>query len=267
MNRSTFFKKATSLCEGFSELSSADISFALSSGYAGMNSASGLAGINRAIAARVALYDQDYSSALSALGNSFMNLDATTPDELNAGPAFVYGRLRISTIRYSSLWIDLQVRSLSFILDLWKDMLDGDSRSFKFAERVNNPASSSDIPNPGNYQDGRWASNDAPIPYIRNEELILIYAAANAMTGNATETVRAINVIRNIWGVGDYTGDTDADALLEEILFQRRYSLWAEGGHRWIDLRRTNGLNENYLDLRGGGTIFTRVERRTSESN
>ncbi|NJM25889.1 MAG: RagB/SusD family nutrient uptake outer membrane protein [Bacteroidia bacterium] len=57
------------------------------------------------------------------------------------------------------------------------------------------------------------------------------------------------------------------DEVLEEILFQRRYSLWAEAGHRWIDLRRTGKLDATHVDLRDGGTIIVEVERPTSETN
>ncbi len=99
----------------------------------------------------------------------------------------------------------------------------------------------------------------------RNEELILIYAKAKLNTGDPAGAVGAINTIRNIWGVGDYSGGQGTDELMDEILFQRRYSLWAEGGHRWVDLRRANRLTADYIDLRDGGTIFTQEAKRTSE--
>jgi hypothetical protein len=136
---------------------------------------------------------------------------------------------------------------------------------------VDNPVTNSEIadadgnPIPGEWQDIRWETNISPIPFIRNEELILIYAEANARLGNTAEAVRAVNIVRNTWGVGDYTGGTGIEELIDELLFQRRYSLWAEGGHRWIDLRRTGRLNENYVDLRDQGTIFTQVAQRVSE--
>ena len=85
------------------------------------------------------------------------------------------------------------------------------------------------------------------------------------MTGNTDEAVRAINIIRNAHSIGDYAGGTSNDELVEEILFQRRYSLWAEGGHRWVDLRRTGKLDADHVDLRDGGSLFTQVARRTSE--
>ena len=80
------------------------------------------------------------------------------------------------------------------------------------------------------------------VPIIRNEELILLYAEAN-MSSNPGNAVSAINVIRHAAGLDDYSGAQTADALEDEILFQRRYSLFGES-HRWIDMRRFGRLSE-----------------------
>ena len=122
---------------------------------------------------------------------------------------------------------------------------------------------------PGEFQDLRWTTNVDPTPFIRNEELILLYAEANwlASGGDKSESIRALNNVRNTWGVGDTpitTGSTD-DEFIEELLVQRRFSLWAETGHRWVDLRRFNRLDDTHIDLRDCGTIYTQVDRRTSE--
>ena len=72
-----------------------------------------------------------------------------------------------------------------------------------------------------------------------------------------TPRVSAINRVRNAAGIGDYTGATDATSLIEEILIQRRYSLFAEG-HRWVDLRRLGRLNATYVPLdRNGDNIIS----------
>lgn len=250
---------------GFSDLSGGDVAFSLSGGYGGFGDASGLASINRAIAARAALYAGDYSGALSALGSSFMNLDAASAADLMVGPAHVYGQAPDIN---NPLFYPFDKPTSTILVvhpGLVEDALPGDGRLAKFAQRVSNPAASSGVPFPGDYQDARWSDNAAPIPYIRNEELILIYAEAKLNTGDPAGAVSAINTIRNIWGVGDYSGGQSTDELMDEILFQRRYSLWAEGGHRWVDLRRTNRLTADYIDLRDGGTIFTQVAKRTSE--
>lgn len=250
--------------------------FELTTGWAGFNTPQGLAQVNRAIAARLALYDEDWQGALDALDNSFMDLDvnASSSDKMNIGPAHVYGE---SPDLNNPLYYPFD-RNTSTILiahpALIEDALPGDQRiPLKFARRVDNPVTNSEIADAngdllvGEYQDNRWPSNTAPIPFIRNEELILIYAEAQAQLGNTGEATRAINIVRNTWGLADYDGATDTESLIEEILFQRRYSLWSEGGHRWIDLRRTGRLNEDYVDLRDRGTIFSQVSRRTSEIN
>jgi len=265
------------LDEGNSDLNNAGSSFFfdLTSGFSGFNDPDGMQQVNRAIAARLALYAEDYQGALTALNNSFMDLNVTeaTSDKMTIGPAHVYGEAPDVN---NPLFYPLDQSTNTILIvhpALIEDALPGDARLNKFAERVNNPVQNSGITDAngnqllGRYQDARWATNTSPIPFIRNEELILIYAEANAQLGNTTEAVDAINTIRNTWGLDDYDGATDTESLIEEILFQRRYSLWAEAGHRWIDLRRTGRLNDNYIDLRDTGNIFTEVARRTSETN
>ena len=79
------------------------------------------------------------------------------------------------------------------------------------------------------------------------------------------QAVEAINIIRNAAGIGNYSGATTQAALIDEILYQRRYSLWAEPwGHRWIDARRYDRLNQ--IPTRyDGGTIFTQFPHPQAE--
>lgn len=265
------------LNEGHTDLLAAGstFSFNLTSGFAGFNTPDKMAQVNRAIAARAALYAKDYSGALNNLNGSFMDLNVTdvTADKMDIGPAHPFG---ISPDALNPLYypIDLPTSTILICHPDWvEDALPGDRRLSKVARRTNNPAQNPAIRDAGGnlllgeYQDARWTSNTLPFKFIRNEELILIYAEASLLTNNTANAVSAINTIRNTWGIGNYTGTTTQDALLNEILFQRRYSLWAEGGHRWIDLRRTNRLNNTYVDLRDRGNIFTQVARRTSEIN
>ena len=97
--------------------------------------------------------------------------------------------------------------------------------------------------------------------------MILIKAEAEWFGGTKAIAIQALNNVRNTWGVGDtpVTETSTNDEFIEELLHQRRYSLWAEGGHRWVDLRRFDRLNDTYIDLRDGGSIFTQVAQRQSE--
>jgi hypothetical protein len=86
--------------------------------------------------------------------------------------------------------------------------------------------------------------------------LILIYAEVKANTGFPTDAVTAINKIRTVaGGLVNYSGGTDLPSLTNEILKQRRYSLYGEG-HRWIDMRRYNRLAQLPID-RTGDDVWT----------
>jgi hypothetical protein len=234
--------------------------------------------VNRAIAARAALYAEDFTGALTALNESFMDMavNLSTREKMYIGPVHVYGN---SPDVENPLYYNLDVPTNTILIvhpSMIDDLLPGDERAEKFYQRTN-IVNYGPIPFPGEYQDNRWESNTDPIPFIRNEELILIKAEAEARKTSAdfAAAFAAINVVRNTWGLADYTDATPTeDETIEEILFQRRYSLWAEAGHRWIDLRRTNRLDAAHVNLtydRGdppsSTTLITQVARRASETN
>ncbi|MFN3590530.1 MAG: RagB/SusD family nutrient uptake outer membrane protein, partial [Spirosomataceae bacterium] len=152
-----------------------------------------------------------------------------------------------------------------------KDTLTGDNRvRGKFFQRSTAVLVTSDgTPLSGNYQDKRFPSNSSEIKFIRNEELMLLAAEAHAQLGNTSQAVEAINQVRTLAGVGTYTGATTTNDLINEILFQRRYSLWFEPwGHRWVDLRRYNRLNATEVDIESDrGSIFTQLPRPQAEIN
>ncbi|HSZ85295.1 MAG TPA: RagB/SusD family nutrient uptake outer membrane protein, partial [Puia sp.] len=108
-----------------------------------------------------------------------------------------------------------------------------------------------------------YTSSTAPIPIIRNEELILIYAEANIQNNDLSDATTAINIIRNGHNLGNYSGAMTQPALITEILNQRRYSLFCEG-HRWIDMRRYNLLNTLPID-RTGDQVWTEFPLPVSE--
>src|SRR6476620_10368761 len=62
---------AALLDEAHSDLSTAEVSFPLTSGFSGFTDAQGLSKLNRAIAARVAVYREQWQDALDALDQSF----------------------------------------------------------------------------------------------------------------------------------------------------------------------------------------------------
>jgi len=238
---------ASILDDGNSDLTNADVAFTLA-GFGNFSDAPGLSQVNRAIAARVAVYRQQWSAALTDLTASFFGLandfnlgvdhvfGTGSGDQLN--PAFIpqnqNGEVRVAHPSYAA------------------DIAAGDDRIGKATLRTT-PASLDGLSS--NRDVWVYTSSTAPIPIIRNEELILIYAEANIQQDNLNAAVTALNVIRQGHSLPAYSGAVTHDALITEMLTQRRYSLFYEG-HRWVDLRRYNLLGTLPID-RPGDDVWT----------
>ncbi|HEU4552821.1 MAG TPA: RagB/SusD family nutrient uptake outer membrane protein [Chitinophaga sp.] len=234
---------AQMLEDGKADFTGSAVLFPLSSGFTGFNDAAGLLRFNRALAARVAVYRQQWAQALAALNESFFDLNGSlttgvyhtfgtgSGDQLN--PCFfaqnVTGEVRVAHPSYAA------------------DITPGDDRIQKATLRT---AAASQNGLSSNRDVWIYTSNTAPIPIIRNEELILIYAEAKIQTNAFPDAVVALNRIRTAHNVAPYAGAVTQAALIDEMLRQRRYSLFYEG-HRWIDLRRYNRLNTLPLDRPG----------------
>lgn len=218
----------------------------LSSGFDGFDTAETFSEFNRALAARVALYQGNNTLVLDLLEDSFFDLEG----DLYKGPAHVFG-LTGNDILNAQFHVPLQSGQEFMVHDSWiADAEAGDMRvTEKTIELPRDPGQPGAMVDglTANYQLTVYDSNVDPVYLIRNEELILIYAEANIGIDNS-ETIKAINIIRNAASLSDYSGPTDDSGLLAEVLRQRRYSLLAEG-HRWIDLRRLGMLNEENIPL------------------
>lgn len=78
---------------------------------------------------------------------------------------------------------------------------------------------------------------------FRLAEVYLIRAEAFIRLGNLEAAKIDIDTIRQRAGL-DGTKANSVDALLEELVMQRKYELFTEGGHRWFDLKRLQLANE-----------------------
>jgi hypothetical protein len=237
------FAAITSLLDSAkTDFSAADISFPLA-GFTGFSDAAGLTKFNRAIAARVSLYQSNWQTALDDLTASFLNLNG----DFNTGVYHVFGTG--SGDQLNPVFIpqnqtgEERVAHPSYAADIEA----GDNRINKATLRTT-PASLSGLTS--NRDVWVYTSSTAPVGIIRNEELILIYAEANIQLNHLPEAVTALNIIRNGHGLANYSGAVTKPALITEMLNQRRYSLFFEG-HRWIDLRRYNLLNTLPIDRPG----------------
>jgi hypothetical protein len=89
----------------------------------------------------------------------------------------------------------------------------------------------------------RYPSPNSSIPIIKNEELILLRAEANINLGDLGAALTDINQIRTESGGLDALATLGTqEQAIDELLYNRLFSLLYEGGHRWIDLRRYGRL-------------------------
>lgn len=256
------------LDEAATDLGSAggEFAFALTAGFAGFDTPATFAEFNRAIAARAALYAGDFSGALTAVGNSFLN----PTGDLNESPSHLYAG---PPDNFNPFFFPLDVFNTQIVVvhpSVLNDIEAGDTRANKFLARTapDNLVNNSEFTNyVGTHQDNRFATNTDPLPYFRNEELILIRAEARAQTGDLPGAVSDINIIRSAAGLADFANPGNLNAVIDQILFERRFSLWFEPwGHRWIDARRYDRLDE-IPTISADERIFTQLAIPQSEIN
>ena len=100
------------------------------------------------------------------------------------------------------------------------------------------------------------ANTDADIPWIKNEELILLRAEIRWNNSDRAGAVADINLIRTqSGGLAAHptltAASPDAD-FITELLYNRTYSLLWEQGTRWLDARRYNRVGAQDGVVRGG---------------
>lgn len=243
------FSEIVSILEdGFSQVQGSSFSLPLSIGYTGFDDADAFGQFNQAITAKVLTYAGDYSGALDRLSKSFLDLNG----DINAGPQHVFstasGDIFNPLFKTPGQSGDQLVVHNSVI----EDAEDGDARLAKFRLRAD-PTSLDGLN--GTHETALYETSTSPISIIRNEELILLYAECSIQTGATQDGIDAINIIRNAHGLADYSGGTDSDSLIDEVLNQRRYSLWGEG-NRMFDLRRYGRLNDQFVPIDRAGDII-----------
>ncbi len=220
------------------------------------NDGSTFSKFNRALAARVYIYQKDWAAANTALSESFFELNG----DINKGAFYIFstaGGDQLNPLYYPlNSSGETRVAHPSFIANAEP----GDNRLGKVVQR-----------NSAEFQDGLssnydffvYRTNADKIPIIRNEELILIYAEVQAQLNQLSNAVTAINRIRTTAGLAVFSGAVTQAALINEILKQRWYSLYGEG-HRWIDMRRYERLSQLPID-RTGDDVWIQFPRPATE--
>jgi len=242
--------------------------FTLPSGFSGFNTPATFRPFNRALRARVAVYRGDFTGALAALAESFLDpagpLDRGVYMDFSAGPGDFANPLALDpqvgeNFGHPSLRTGAQLQP-------------GGDRDQRFLDKlVTRPVRSAGTPTLLTSDLGwvRYPSPNSPIPIIKNEELVLLRAEANIGLSNLGPAVTDIDLVRTTsGGLAPYAGAVDQASLLTELLYNKRYSLLFEGGHSWVDYRRYGRLADLATNERGGETpdlLFTTLPIPTAE--
>jgi hypothetical protein len=227
--------------------------FGLPSGFNNFDAPATFLLFNRALRARVAVYNNDFAGALTALAASFVD----TPGPLDLGVYMDYGTGAGDLA--NPLSIDPQ-QGENFAhpsLETGAQLqVDGITLDKRFVDKiVRRPVAS----NNGLTSDLGWIRYPSPgslIPIIKKEELLLLRAEANIGLGNLPAALVDINTVRQTSGNLPALPDLGtAETALDELLYNKLYSLMYEGAHRWIDARHYGRLGDLPVD-REGDIVF-----------
>jgi starch-binding outer membrane protein, SusD/RagB family len=236
----------------------AEFPFPLASGWAGFTTPADFKKFNRAVAARIAMYKGDWAAMNTALDATWLDVAGN----IRVGPNFNFSTTTNDVPNPFFLPIDDTNRPLVPQNAFVADAEAGDTRVFGTSIRQGGTAkirqrtavvTLGGFPEVG-YEHQQYPTNTSPVSIIRNEELILMSAEAKAQTGDLAGAEAALDKIRTSHGLAALATAKPAtvgnkDALIDEVLNQRRYSLFMEGSHRWFDMRRYNRLSQLPLDL------------------
>lgn len=259
---------AALLDEAKAHLESAGSAFPLpfSSGFSGFNTPGDFVRFNRALKARVSVYlgtlgigipMNHFSDAISALDSSFYSLSPTFanyPQTLDLGVyhSFTAG----SGDNLNELFDPGSSPDIVAHPSIFDDaeLLPGETEQtdstvdLRYQRKIRRVTSQTQRDLNTDLAFKLHSSPGAPIPIIRNEELILLRAEAELGLGNVGPAVTLIDFIRDeSGGLAPYGGPLTVGDVTTELLLQKRYSLLFEGGHRWIDLRRYGRLDDPAL--------------------
>jgi hypothetical protein len=223
--------------------------FTLPNGFAGFNTPANFIKFNRALRARVAVYLNDWAGALTALAASFMNpalpLSFGVYVDHGTGPGDFANPLAQDpevgeNFAHPSLETDAQLQPSGAPDQRFLD---------KVIQRQTRSVGSGNGQLSSHLGWIRYSTPATPIPLIRNEELILLHAEASIGLSDLPTATDDINLVRTTAGHLDPIGiPATPEAALDALLYEKRYSLLYEGGHRWIDMRHYGRLAQLPID-------------------
>jgi hypothetical protein len=213
--------------------------FDLPPGLSAFDTPAAFARINRALKVRVLKYRGSWTDVLAELPRSFVDEDAAFELGAHLDPPFVnifavdrgaiffaHPRLLRDAERRADGSVDLRagtklssIPEFTFLGITVTEQFDG------------------------------YVTVDDPLPWIRNEELLLIRAEANLALGNTSAAIRDLNIVRERAGGLEPLPDPFPGDVLRQLLYEKRYSLMWEGGFTYLDARQYDRMGDDPAEL------------------
>lgn len=234
------------LDDGASDLQGAGMAFPfkLSNGHAGFDEPGTFRTFNRAVRARVAAYQKDYTVALTALGESFIDDTAATQADLDTGVYYTYSTAAGDA---TNALVNPNIYAHpSLATDVMKNGATDDVRFTSKVGVATKAGSAQGVTSMLVFK--LYPTPSSPLGLIRNEELLLLRAEAKFFTNDVPGAMTDLNLVRTVaGGLPAIGGSLAQDAFITALLYEREFSLLFEG-HRWIDARRFDKLDTLPLD-------------------
>jgi hypothetical protein len=87
------------------------------------------------------------------------------------------------------------------------------------------------------------ANQAAPLPVLKDEELVLLRAQAEFEAGQFVQGYADLNSVHTNYGLAAYVPGVDINQARNDLLYDKRYSLLGEGVQRLVDLRAYSRIN------------------------
>ena len=247
--------------------------FTMAPGFTGFGTPATFAEFNRALAAKIQVHratfhncEACWTQARTAMEASFVT-DAGLPESLDEGVYYAYSSTAgepanpvTEPLSSNRLWVHPSiVTGAQLQADgdpdrrLTEKVLDtGRSRELQDLVGTHKPVLYNSASNPA------VADLGSDIPWIHNEELLLLRAEIRWNTGDRLGAIADINAVRVHAGglpPSTLTVASSDEAFVDELLYNRLYSLMWSQGTRWIDARRYDRLEDIPVD-RTGDSVF-----------
>jgi hypothetical protein len=216
----------------------------------------------------------NYQAALTALSQSFIQSDISTPDPMSDRSKLNFGAYQTLSSGAGDTPNGLSDPSGKTVADsTLVDLAQANAGVMDARARFKTePGSLNIVSSLGSnlrftiYNNRPFfgsGGQSSPIPIIRNEELILLRAEARWFTGDMPGALADLNNVRvNSGGLAPIAMPANDFAFIRALLYERRYSLLFEGAHSWNDYRRFNMLPRlQAMATRRSGGLASNIAR------